>query len=638
MPQNKLYVLFKTHLDIGFTDFSANVVSKYMDSFIPGALRVADELQKKNGDARLIWTCGSWLIAEYLRTHKGREKEALENGIKKGNIRWHGLPFTTHTELMDAHLFEYGLSLSESLDKAFGRKTIAAKMTDVPGHTRAIIPYLKKHGIEFLHIGVNPASAMPDVPPVFKWRAETGETINVMYQKDYGSFTEIGDTGAALHFAHTGDNAGVQSAEQIEAVFSELKEKLPDKKIVAGDLNDIALEVRKIENTLPIVDCEIGDTWIHGVGTDPKKVSQFKGLLRFCDTLPDGKDKDTLLRGLIMIPEHTWGLDVKKHLADHEHYKKTEFITARRLKDNYFRMEASWREQRNYLYDAVSLLSPALREKADAVLRESTRPPLDTAGLKKIKPGEKTVLGKFTLSFNEKGEIVHLTYGDRQLASDKNRLLSIIYEQFSFDDYKRFFEQYIRLNVSWSREDFTKVGMDKAKAKKVSFTPVATVFGNADKITVKYVFPDTAAKHYGCPKRFDLTVTADGKRLMLDLAWFNKSANRIAEAIWLGFDPTANGKRISKLGEEINVKNIAKRGQSHLHATDRGVIYDEIEIESLDAALVSPDKPSLLDFNDILPKDGAPVYFNLYNNIWGTNFPMWYDEDARFRFNISVND
>ena len=28
----------------------------------------------------------------------------------------------------------------------------------------------------------------------------------------------------------------------------------------------------------------------------------------------------------------------------------------------------------------------------------------------------------------------------------------------------------------------------------------------------------------------------------------------------------------------------------------------------------------------------AGVWFNLYNNMWNTNFPLWYDEDARFRF------
>ena len=30
-------------------------------------------------------------------------------------------------------------------------------------------------------------------------------------------------------------------------------------------------------------------------------------------------------------------------------------------------------------------------------------------------------------------------------------------------------------------------------------------------------------------------------------------------------------------------------------------------------------------------------YFNLYNNVWNTNFPMWYEDDALFRFSIVPN-
>ena len=31
------------------------------------------------------------------------------------------------------------------------------------------------------------------------------------------------------------------------------------------------------------------------------------------------------------------------------------------------------------------------------------------------------------------------------------------------------------------------------------------------------------------------------------------------------------------------------------------------------------------------------MYFNLYNNIWNTNFLMWYTEDAMFRFVVTKN-
>ena len=94
----------------------------------------------------------------------------MEDAILAGDITWHGLPFTTHSELMDADLFRFGLSLSKELDNRFGKHTIAAKLTDVPGHTRGIIPLLADAGIKFLHIGVNPGSTVPGVPPLFRWQ------------------------------------------------------------------------------------------------------------------------------------------------------------------------------------------------------------------------------------------------------------------------------------------------------------------------------------------------------------------------------------------------------------------------------------------------------------------------------------
>ena len=62
----------------------------------------------------------------------------------------------------------------------------------------------------------------------------------------------------------------------------------------------------------------------------------------------------------------------------------------------------------------------------------------------------------------------------------------------------------------------------------------------------------------------------------------------------------------------------------------------ELVIETLDAPLVAPGEPSLLNFNNIQPALEKGFHFNLYNNVWGTNFPMWYDDDARFRFVVRV--
>lgn len=636
MSIKKVLVIFKTHLDIGFTDFSKNVVDRYMNEFIPNSVKTARELRESGSDARLVWTTGSWLIHEYLRTHSDQAEE-VRNGIKNGDVCWHALPFTTHTELMSKDLFCYGLSLSKRLDKEFGKKTIAAKMTDVPGHTKAIIPYLKRNGIEFLHIGVNPASTVPSVPPIFRWKADNGDVINVMYQGAYGDFCEIGDTGTAVYFAHTGDNQGVQSPDVIIDLFKELQEKIPGAEIIAGDLNDLALEVRKIEETLPVITEEIGDSWIHGVGTDPKKVSVFKGLQRLYSELPDVEDKEILARGLIMIPEHTWGLNIHVNLGDHEHYDKQDFNEFRKIAPNFKRLEESWKEQRNYLYDAVDNLSDDAKQKALNIIADSER----DNGLKKYDneiPADTLLeLGDYKLKFSEQGEICYLEKDGKILADKKHRLLHLIYEQFCSDDYKRFYIQYNRADETWAREDFTKPGIEKATDCYRRYEPEsANVYKIDGKILVRYSFSKDAHRKCGCPLLFDAVISEENGKLKFDVAWFSKPANRVAEAIWIGFKPIATNKRISKIGTLIDPKNVIHNGQARLHATDFGVVYDELSIETIDTALVAPSEPSLLNFTNVKPFDEDGIYFNLYNNVWGTNFPMWYDENARFRFVLTV--
>ena len=203
----QVLVLFKTHLDVGFTDYSANILQKYLKEYIPNAIKVGYEL--KGTETPFCWTVGSWLIWQAL---KQDADGSVERAVRDGILNWHALPFTTHTELMSAELFEYGLSLSEKLDARFGKKTMGAKMTDVPGHTVGIVPLMAKHGVNFLHLGVNPATPVPKVPPLFRWKCGADEIL-VMYEEDYGKVAGLGEF--VVYFAHTNDNLGPQNAQEI---------------------------------------------------------------------------------------------------------------------------------------------------------------------------------------------------------------------------------------------------------------------------------------------------------------------------------------------------------------------------------------------------------------------------------------
>jgi len=361
VPRN-IHLIFKTHLDVGFTNLARNVVNHYFKQYMPAALRVAREMRSAGENEKFIWTTGSWLIYEYLEQANPDERKLMEEGILAGDIAWHALPFTTHTELMDAELFRFGLSLSKSLDARFGRKTIAAKLTDVPGHTRAMIPFLAEAGVTFLHIGVNPGSTLPRVPGLFRWQDPGGAEVIVMYESGYGSAVEIPGLEHSLAFGHTIDNMGPQSPEQVKGVFREFEERFPGAHIFASTLSDFAANLAAVRDSLPIIRDEIGDTWIHGIGSDPIKVARYRELLRLrAEWLKENRVSynertfTSFNRWLLMVPEHTWGMDEKSFLNDHENYSAEKFTTARKG-SNFKRFESSWVEKRAYPQLAVNAL------------------------------------------------------------------------------------------------------------------------------------------------------------------------------------------------------------------------------------------------------------------------------------------
>ena len=635
----EVIVLFKTHLDMGYTDLAENVRSRYVNSYVPKALQLARELREQEGKRIFVWTTGSWLIDEYLRCADDAGRSAMERAIAAGDISWHGLPFTTHTELMDADLVRYGIEIAQRLDKRFGRKSIAAKLTDVPGHTRGLVSLLADAGIEFLHIGVNPVSVNPDVPTLFRWQAPDGKEITVMYQFGYGGYAEIPGTNKALMFAHTGDNNGPQSADAVLGVYRRLEQEHPGVCVRPGDLNDIALAVREIRDTLPVVTQEIGDTWIHGGATDPRKMSGYRALLRLRKSWK-GKPREIADRWLLEVPEHTWGLDYKTYLKDHEHFRREEFEQVRGT-PAYRRMEHSWDEQRDYLRKLVSELTGSEQAQAEQAMEEYHRAPINSMEYRKLeKPGQLEQLSRngWELHLDESGAIDRLSFQEKPLADAEHRIGVFQYEAFSRTETDRFCRQYIDLShfpelEHLAIEDFNKLGAESAISEYLTCgTKLAGLLERGDEWVALLEVESPAVELYGCPRHLALGIRALPGRLELDFAWWAKPATRVPEALWLGASPIAENCRVQKLDQPVDPLDVVQFGGQMLHGTDWGVKYDGMSLQTMDTACVNIGKPSLWNFTGEQPNPADGCWFNLYNNMWDTNFPLWYDEDARFRF------
>ena len=661
MPRN-IHLIFKTHLDVGFTDLARNVVNHYFKQYIPAALRVAREMRSAGENEKFIWTTGSWLIYEYLEQANPDERKLMEEGILAGDIVWHALPFTTHTELMDAELFRFGLSLSKSLDARFGRKTIAAKLTDVPGHTRAMIPFLAEAGVTFLHIGVNPGSTLPRIPGLFRWQDPGGAEVIVMYESGYGSVVEIPGLEHSLAFGHTMDNMGPQSPEQVKGVFREFEERFPGAHIFASTLSDFAANLAAVRDSLPIIRDEIGDTWIHGIGSDPIKVARYRELLRLrTEWLKENRvsyNERTFTafnRWLLMVPEHTWGMDEKSFLNDHENYSAEKFTTARKA-SNFKRFESSWVEKRAYPQLAVNALG-------DSALAVDARTRLELIHPQYPDLSEWNSLisnqaqlenAQLSIGFNvDDGSVFRLTDKNksREWVNRKGVFSQFSFQTFSSTDYERFFNQYIRENerVGWALEDFTKPGLKPDDAESRLWQPEVNAVhqrstANADHLLFHLAFATEVRNHYGAPGNIALTYSLhkSEKSLYIDLQWFNKNASRLPEAYWMSFQPQApedSNWFIEKMGQEISPLAVVENGNRHLHASGDYVVCRcptaSLLISALDSPLVAPGQRSLLNFNNSQPDMSEGVHYCLLNNLWGTNFPMWFEEDCRFRFKIT---
>ena len=662
VPIKTVYVVFKCHLDVGFTDTQDGVLRRYFDHYFPEAIETAAGLRAANGPERYVWTVGSWLMSEYLRQADPLQVRRAERAIADGDLTWHALPFNWQSEMLDRPLMEAALGLSAALDRRFGTRTTGAKLTDVPGHTRGLVGPLARAGVTLLDVGVNPASTPPDVPALFRWRDGDGAEVIVLYHHDdYGGTLTVpgGDVAVSVHVR--GDNTGVHTLGEIQGIYANLRRQFPEARIVASGLNAVADALAPYRASLPLITQEIGDTWVYGCASDPVKVSRYRELSRLRRTwLADGRlkagDEEDLAwtRLLILASEHTWGCDVKTILGNWGVYTPAELKAARR-KPNFLKAESTWAEKRDNLDAAVAALPPALGAEARTRLAHLAAVPPSTSGLTRLAPAALIRTPHFVLSLDPvTGALVRLKdrKTGREWASPAHPLGLFAYQTFSEADYRRFLAQYVTIKDWWPPQDFGKPGLDKYPARSRTWQPARSEsFGGHTpggyRIVTELHLPGAgdAAGLVAWPARMTMewTLPDDDPSVHLQFQWFGKPASRLPEALWLSFVPPvtdAGGWRLDKADQPVAPRDVVSRGGRSLHAVTRGASYQDgkgrFALDTLDAPLIAPGRRALLDFDDKKPELTGGLHVNLFNNAWGTNYVLWLDDDVRFRFVLRV--
>ena len=226
------------------------------------------------------------------------------------------------------------------------------------------------------------------------------------------------------------------------------------------------------EIKLPVYSREMGDTWIHGSGTDPLRVAKWRALSRLhadCLRDPHCPSSDfafhNFSRLLLKFGEHTWGSDVKQllrysdPLLQSEYYSWTNDNLTHFLDSNnsdYFTLVQSWVEQRRWALDIPLSALPAshpILPRAAAAFADISPPlsPPNTDGYtaRSIEPGQVAVLtvGRLNLSVEgEHGRIVGLQDGvsGMRWADPEHPLGEVWYQTFDeAHSYATFLSEYI---------------------------------------------------------------------------------------------------------------------------------------------------------------------------------------------------
>ncbi|QIL40526.1 hypothetical protein G7074_15390 [Pedobacter sp. HDW13] len=327
-----IWVVFKTHFDLGFTDLPENVFKRYREEMMDNALSIIEKSKTQPKEKRFAWTVSGWpLEAQILGPLQTPERKArIEKAIKEGTLVVHGLPFTTHTESLDYEDLVRGLGFSSAVAKKYGVPLpISAKMTDVPSHSWIMPTLLKNAGIQFLQLGCNPASQYPRFPELFWWEGADGSKVLCNYTAEYGSDIKPTPNWPCKNYLAmqmTGDNHGPPTAAEIDKLLAYAAKELPGVKIHFGTLDDFAKAVLAENPNLPTVKGDCPDTWIHGLQSNPQEAKTGRNI-RPLESALDGLNTQMKAWGIpvksvasklakayeqsLLYAEHTWGMNAE---------------------------------------------------------------------------------------------------------------------------------------------------------------------------------------------------------------------------------------------------------------------------------------------------------------------------------------
>lgn len=535
-------------------------------------------------------------------------------------------------------------------------------------------------GVNAISVGSNGANGSPETPAkVFKWLdKQSGKSVLATWHpRGYGGYTVedcalVPNFNEALCVVVEIDNRGPATPKEVIERWYIMQSEFPNAKILASTFDSFFDSLIAADKSgkvnMPIATSEISDVWMYGVPSDPVKMAKYRLMTRLrseCIAQGQCREDDVRLRRfgtyLLKIPEHTWGISVNAYLGDFVSYRNSEFHSLQYTDNRYKLCASSWVEQRAVLDMAVeSLEDHPLASKIKESLKELEPVMPSTSGYSVVSARDQYHTRRYTIKFDENtGAIVRLhdNRTRRQWADDKNKLVEMLYQTFDDSDYAKFLRNFM-YNPNERNADFDKHGLGN-KGEHNEYRPklknlYRKIGDTSTSFLLQLVFDTRAQVMFGAFEYLWVKIDVPEDQNVIDIRFdmFNKTSTRLPESFFVTFNPIirdSHGYVIDKLDTLVSPLDIMKNGSVHQHGVSKGVLY--MENRNLVFSVESPDVPVVAvgdatpfpsPMNE-LPDMRKGFHYNYYNNIWGTNYIMWYpyipqDKDATMRYRIVLGD
>jgi hypothetical protein len=235
---------------------------------------------------------------------------------------------------------------------------------------------------------------------------------------------------------------------------------------------------------------------------------------------------------------------------------------------------------------------------------------------------------------------------DKKLASvllkqyDQKSIFSYQYDRYGIDDITTYLREYAYRYSTWGIQDYGREAYPDCAHK--TFAPTFKNYKIDGHTVIFYYEGKESVERYGDAERVQIEVTLPpvGDELFVSLKLTNKKETPYVESgsFIIPFGGNVTKHKINKSNTVLDIAADIQEDANHVFYCLENYITAMNEKNGLcvitkDSPLVSLGDTGVYQYRKNYEKPKEPIaYFNLFNNMWGTNFPQWIGGDFCYRF------